>query len=54
MDPDILRQVVLAFSAAIKGLRLYPLQHPAIEKQVQNLLSALTVLFRQKQSYNFV
>jgi len=50
MDPDILRQVVLAFSAALKGLRLYPLQHPAIEKQVQNLLSALTVLFRQKQA----
>ncbi|HXV22198.1 MAG TPA: HD domain-containing phosphohydrolase [Desulfuromonadales bacterium] len=46
MDPETLRQVVLAFSAAHKGLRLYPLQHPAIEKQVQALFSALTTLFR--------
>jgi putative nucleotidyltransferase with HDIG domain len=49
MDPEILRQVVLAFSAAHKGLRLYPLQHPAIEKQVQTLFSALTTLFRQRK-----
>jgi putative nucleotidyltransferase with HDIG domain len=49
MDPEILRQVVLAFSAAHKGLRLYPLQHPAIEKQVQALFSALTTLFRHGQ-----
>lgn len=49
MDPEILRQVVLAFSAVHKGLRLYPLQHPAIEKQLQTLFSALTALFRQKQ-----
>lgn len=50
MDPEILRQVVLAFSAVHKGLRLYPLQHPAIEKQVQKLLAALTTLFRQSKT----
>jgi len=46
MDQEIFRQVILAFSGAFKGLRLYPLQHPAIEKQIQNLLSALTTLYR--------
>jgi len=50
MDPETLKQVVLAFSAAYKGLRLYPLQHPAIEKQVQNLFASLTSLFRQKKT----
>jgi len=49
MDSEILRQVVAAFSAAHKGLRLYPLQHPAIEKQVQNLYAALTTLFRNRK-----
>jgi len=47
MDPETLRQVILAFSGAFKGLRLYPLQHPAIEKQVQSLLAILTTLFRK-------
>ena len=50
MDPEIFKQVVLAFSAAHKGLRLYPLHHPAIEKQVQNLFSALSTLFRHRKS----
>lgn len=50
MDPEILRQVVLAFSGAHKGLRLYPLRHPAIEKQVQTLFSALTTLFRHRNA----
>jgi len=47
MDSEIPRQVIQAFSGAFKGLRLYPLQHPANEKQVQNLLAALTALFRK-------
>jgi putative nucleotidyltransferase with HDIG domain len=48
MDPEILKQVVLTFSAAHKGLRLYPLRHPAIEKQVQNLFATLSSLFRHR------
>lgn len=50
MDPETLKQVVLAFAAAYKGLRLYPLRHPAIEKQVQNLFVSLSSLFRQKKT----
>jgi HD-GYP domain-containing protein (c-di-GMP phosphodiesterase class II) len=51
MVPELARKVVQGFSGAIKGLRLYPLRHPAIERQVQSLFQDLCVLLRGK---NFI
>jgi putative nucleotidyltransferase with HDIG domain len=49
MDPELLRQLVQGFTGAFKSLRLYPVQHPAVERQIQSLHSALTTLFRYKR-----
>lgn len=44
MDQELVKQVTQSFAGAFKGLRLYPLQHPAVERQVQSLLTALLAL----------
>mgnify|MGYP001210820741 FL=1 len=41
--------LIQGFAGAVKGLRLYPLQHPAIEQRVQSLLNAFTQLFSQQE-----
>ena len=41
MDRTKLRLLVQGVAAAIKGLRLYPLQHPALDRQVHTLHRAL-------------
>lgn len=41
MDQETAKQIVQSFAGAFKGLRLYPLQHPAIERHVQGLLTGL-------------
>jgi HD-GYP domain-containing protein (c-di-GMP phosphodiesterase class II) len=47
MNPEFLR-IVQGFAGAFKGLRLYPLHHPAIERQIENLLAGLSVIFLRK------
>ena len=37
MEFDLPQQVVQGLAGAIKGLRLYPAQHPAIQRQFQTL-----------------
>jgi len=37
MDPERCKKVVQALAGAFKGLRLYPLQHPAITRQIESL-----------------
>jgi HD-GYP domain-containing protein (c-di-GMP phosphodiesterase class II) len=46
MNPELPKQLVQGFAGVYKGLRLYPLQHPAVERQVQGLVTALAPLFR--------
>lgn len=41
MTEEIARQLVQAFVSSLKGLKLYPLQHPALARQMQTFLSAL-------------
>ncbi len=47
MDPECVRQVPQSFASAFKGLRLYPLQHPAIKRQLQTLQTALLTLAQE-------
>ncbi len=48
MQLDHVKKVLLGFSGAYKSLRLYPVEHPAIERQVQNLVNDFRPLFTQK------
>lgn len=41
MNPESAKLLIQGFAGALKGLRLYPLKHPAIGRQVQNFLNAL-------------
>jgi len=41
MTEEIARQLVQAFVSSLKGLKLYPLQHPALARQIQNFLGVL-------------
>jgi putative nucleotidyltransferase with HDIG domain len=41
MDPQGPIKTVQALSGALKGLRLYPAQHPAVERQIANLCENL-------------
>ena len=41
MNPELAKQLLQGFAGALKGLRLYPLKHPAIGRQVQSFLSSL-------------
>lgn len=49
MNVDEIRQVVQVLAAAVKGLRLYSLDHPAISKQVQTLQDGLFALLQHKK-----
>jgi len=39
------QELIQGLAAAIKGLRLYPMQHPAIEQRNRTLLNAFTQIF---------
>ncbi|MBE0503298.1 MAG: HD-GYP domain-containing protein [Desulfuromonadales bacterium] len=41
MTEEIARQLVQGFVSSLKGLKLYPLQHPALARQIQTFLSVL-------------
>lgn len=41
MTEEIARQLVQAFVSSLKGLKLYPLQHPALARQIQSFLGVL-------------
>lgn len=41
MNETIAKQIVQGFAGALKGLKLYPIQHPALTRQIQTLLAAL-------------
>lgn len=49
MNVDEIRQVVQVLAAAVKGLRLYSLDHPATSKQVQTLQDGLFALLQHKK-----
>ncbi|MCM2265667.1 MAG: HD-GYP domain-containing protein [Desulfuromonadales bacterium] len=50
MNIEETRQVVQALAAAVKGLRLYSLDHPATVKQVQTLQNGLFSLLQHKKT----
>ena len=50
MKPEETRQVVQIMAGAIKGLRLYSLEHPATTKQIQLLQNGLFGLLQQKKT----
>src|SRR5512134_2461649 len=50
MNLEETRQVVQVLAAAIKGLRLYSLDHPATTKQVQTLQNGLFNLLQHKKT----
>ena len=41
MTEEIARQLVQAFVSSLKGLKLYPLQHPALARQIQTFFVVL-------------
>jgi putative nucleotidyltransferase with HDIG domain len=49
MNVDEIRQVVQGLAAAVKGLRLYSLDHPATGKQIQALQDGLFNLLQHKK-----
>lgn len=50
MTEDIARQLVQAFVGSLKGLKLYPLHHPALSRQIQTFLGVLQGCHRSGQS----
>ncbi len=50
MKPEEIRQVVQVLAGAIKGLRLYSLEHPATTRQIQLLQNGLFNLLQQKKT----
>jgi HD-GYP domain-containing protein (c-di-GMP phosphodiesterase class II) len=49
MNVDEIKQVVQVLAAAIKGLRLYAVNHPATAKQVESLQNGLFGLLKHKK-----
>jgi putative nucleotidyltransferase with HDIG domain len=43
------QELVQGIAAALKGLKLYPMKHPAIEQRNRTLLNAFTQLFSKQQ-----
>ena len=43
------QELVQSLVAALKGLKLYPMKHPAIEQRNRTLLNAFTQLFSNQQ-----
>jgi putative nucleotidyltransferase with HDIG domain len=50
MNLEQIRHVLQVLVAAVKGLRLYPLDHPATTRQIQLLQDALLPLLRHKKT----
>jgi putative nucleotidyltransferase with HDIG domain len=50
MKPEETRQMVQVLAGAIKGLRLYSLEHPATTKQIQLLQNGLFGLLQQRKT----
>jgi putative nucleotidyltransferase with HDIG domain len=50
MNVDEIKQVVQVLAAAVKGLRLYALDHPATSRQVQTLQDGLFALLQHKKN----
>ncbi|HKL49123.1 MAG TPA: HD domain-containing phosphohydrolase [Desulfuromonadales bacterium] len=48
MQEELSKQVIQGISRAHQALKLYPLQHPSIKKQVQDCLAALAKMFQKK------
>jgi putative nucleotidyltransferase with HDIG domain len=44
------QQIVQGFAGAIKGLRLYPPGHPAVERQIRNFREGLFQIFPRKKT----
>ncbi len=49
MNPQLPRQAVLALSGAYKAIRLYPVRHPAVERQIDGLMNSLIALFGEEE-----
>jgi putative nucleotidyltransferase with HDIG domain len=50
MDPDQPKIVVQALIGAYKGLRLYPMQHPAIQRQMEHLVNNIFAMLRDRNT----
>jgi len=50
MTEEIARQLVQAFVSSLKGLKLYPLQHPALARQMQTFLGILQICHQKHSS----
>jgi putative nucleotidyltransferase with HDIG domain len=50
MDPDQPKIVVQALIGAYKGLRLYPMQHPAIQRQMEHLAINIYAMLRDRNT----
>ena len=44
MNTELAKQFIQTFVGALKGLRLYPLKHPAIDRQVQTFINHFLTL----------
>ncbi len=49
MNPESFQQIVVGFTSAYKGLRLYPAQHPSIRSQLEKLLQRLIAHLEQRE-----
>lgn len=49
MSYELHKTLIQGLAGALKGLRLYPMQHPAIELRTRDLLNAFTQLFSQQE-----
>jgi HD-GYP domain-containing protein (c-di-GMP phosphodiesterase class II) len=50
MNPTLLKQIVMGFAGAFKGLRLYPPDHPSVRNQMQNLLQRLHAALQDRET----
>ena len=46
MNQDLSKKIIQGFSGTLKTLRLYPMQHPAVDKQVAMLFDDLVSFLR--------
>ena len=47
MSLEQLKQLPFCITAILQGLRLYPADHPQIQKQLQNSISTLNALLNE-------
>lgn len=53
MTEEMARQLVQGFVSSLKGLRLYPLQHPALSRQIQTFLATLQTCHQARRPVRF-